>query len=85
MSRLSLKDWAIWLRGLIGAGISGAANSISVGGVASWVAPEAFNMKVGESFHNLLWLTGLTALTAFIVSIAKYLSTKPIPEDLPES
>lgn len=81
---LSLNDWSVWLRGLIGAGISGAANSVSVGGIASWVVPEKFNMQSGESFHNLLLLTGLTALASFIISIAKYLSTKPMPEDLPD-
>lgn len=81
---LSFKDWGVWLRGLIGAGISGAANSVSVGGITSWVAPDKFNLQTSEAFHNLLLVTGLTAIASFVISIAKYLSTKPLPEDLPD-
>ena len=81
---LSWKDWSNWLRGLIGAGISGAANSISFGAIASWIAPSTFNVTEGEAFHNLLVLTGLSAIVAFIISISKYLGMKPLPEDLPD-
>lgn len=78
---LDWDDWGRWIRGLIGAGISGAASSITAGGVASWVVPKEVNINTSEGFHNLLTITWITALAAFIVSISKYLAQKPLPED----
>lgn len=69
---LDLKDVSVWLRGLIGAGISGATTAIST----SIVAPETFNF--GDGLNKLLTIAGVSA----IVSICKYLSTKPVPEDV---
>lgn len=71
---LSLNDWKVWLKGLIHAGVSGGTAAIST----SLVAPETFNLRDG--LGKLLTVAGASA----IISIAKYLSTKPLPEDLPE-
>lgn len=71
---LSLKDWTVWLKGAIHAGISGGTTAIST----TLVAPDTFNLRDGLS--KLLTVAGASA----IISIAKYLSTKPLPEDLPE-
>ena len=60
-----------WLKGLIGAGISGATAAIST----SLVAPETFNF--GSGLHKLLTV----CFASFVISIAKYLSTKPIPDE----
>ena len=76
---LDFTDWSKWLRGLIGAGISGAAASLSSGVGATMLAPEKFNMS--EGFGNLMKMIAITATVSFIVSISKYLSTKPLPED----
>lgn len=76
---LDLDDWSKWLRGLIGAGISGSAASLSSGVGATMLAPEKFNMNDG--FGNLMKMITITATAAFVVSIAKYLSQKPLPED----
>ena len=70
---LDIKDWSVWLRGLIGAGISGGTAAIST----SLVAPETFNFSNG--LKKLITVT----IVSTIVSMAKYLSAKPIPEDLP--
>ena len=78
---LDFSDWSRWIRGLIGAGVSGAATAVSSGISASMIAPDKFNMQ--EGFHNLLKMIAVTAIVSFIVSISKYLSTKPLPEDLP--
>lgn len=70
---LDIKDWSVWLKGLIGAGISGGTVVVST----IIVAPETFNF--GEGLSKLLSVMAASA----IVSIAKYLSSKPLPEDLP--
>ena len=71
---LDVKDWSVWLKGLIGAGISGGTAAIST----SLVAPETFNF--GNGLKKLITVTVVSA----VVSMAKYLSSKPMPEDLPE-
>ena len=71
---LSLKDWKVWLKGLIHAGISGGTVAFST----AVLAPETFNF--GDGLGKLLSAAGISSL----VSIAKYLSTKPLPEDLPD-
>ena len=71
---LSKNDWIVWLKGLIGAGISGGTAAIST----MVVAPETFNLQAG--IHKL-WIV---AVASFVISIAKYLQSKPFPEDLPE-
>lgn len=70
---LSLNDWKSWLKGILHAGISGGTVAIST----AVIAPETFNFR--EGLHKLLYAAGISS----IVSIAKYLSTKPIPDDLP--
>lgn len=64
-----LKDVRSWLRGLVHAGISGGTVAIST----TLVAHDTFNFSDG--LQNLLSVAGISA----IVSIAKYLSTNPLP------
>lgn len=73
-------DWYAWLKGLIGAGISGTAAAISSGISATMIAPDKFNMQDG--LHSVLKLIAITATVSFITSITKYLSQKPLPEDV---
>lgn len=70
MAQLTGKDWSIWLKGLIGAGVSGGCVAIST----MTVAPETFNIRAG--LNKLL----MVAFVSFIISIAKYLSAKPFPD-----
>ena len=79
---LSGNDWRCWLKGLIGAGISGVSSAVSSGIGASMIAPEKFNLNT--ELGSTLKLIGITAVVSFIVSISKYLSAKPFPDDLPE-
>lgn len=76
---LDWNDWSRWLKGLIGAGISGTASSLSSGVASTYLAPEKFN--VNEGLNNLIKMIAITAIVSFIVSITKYLSTKPLPDD----
>lgn len=63
-----------WIRGVIGAFISGGAGSIGSGVGAS--------MLDKQHDLNILALMGLTFLISGIISLAKFLQTSPLP-DLP--
>ena len=79
---LSKNDWTRWIKGLIGASISGTSAAISSGVSVSLIAPDKFNLsnELGSMVKMLLITSGV----AFIVSVSKYLKDHPIPEDLPE-
>lgn len=64
-------DWSGWLRGAIGALISGGASSISAG----------FGATILDPMHdiNIFHLMGLTFVSSGIVSLAKFLQTEPTP------
>ena len=72
-------DWSRWVKGLIGAGISGASAAITSTISASMIAPDRFNLADG--FYNTMKLIATVAAVSFIVSISKYLSQKPLPEE----
>jgi len=67
-----LKSIGNWLRGLIAAGISGAASSIT----ASVVSPESFNIQDEKGIKNILILAGVSG----IFGIATYLKQSPVPK-----
>lgn len=77
---IGLEDVLVWLKGLIGAGISGTAVAISSGISASVIAPDTFNLENG--LYNLLKMIAITAIVSFVASVAKYLAQKPLPEDV---
>lgn len=79
---LSRKDWSVWLKGLIGAGVSGVSTAISTGVGATLIAPDKFNLNIG--LGDLCKMIVTTTMVSFVVSITKYLKDKPMPEDLAE-
>lgn len=79
---LSKNDWGRWIKGLVGAAISGTSAAISSGVSVSLIAPEKFNL--GDELGNMIKMLLVTAGVAFIVSVSKYLKEHPMPEDLPE-
>lgn len=64
-------DGSGWLRGVVGAFISGGAASIASGSAASY-------LDKGHDI-NILELMGLTFLIAGVVSMMKFLETEPLP------
>lgn len=64
------RDWRLWLRGLIGAAIGGAANGITV----MIVEPQSFNFDAG------LADLGKVVLISAIFGAGLYLKQKPIAE-----
>jgi hypothetical protein len=64
-----MKNWLIWLKGLMAAIIGGAANSVTI----MIVDPTNFNLTTGAS------KLGTVCLVSMIVSAAMYLKGSPIP------
>ncbi|MGH9434651.1 MAG: hypothetical protein ACRD11_04755 [Terriglobia bacterium] len=64
--------WKLWLKGLIAAIISSAANSISV----LIADPRHFDPGVAGGFRNL----GIVSLVSAIVGAALYLKQSPVPK-----
>lgn len=66
-----MTNWNIWLKGLVAAVVSTAANSVSV----LIADPEHFNPGIA-GWRNL----GLVALVSAIVGAALYLKQSPVPK-----
>lgn len=66
-------NWKIWIKGLVAAVVSSAANSISV----LIADPKHFNPGAAGGFRNL----GVVALVSAIVGGALYLKQSPVPSD----
>ena len=64
-----MKDWKVWLSGLIAATITGGANAISV----MIVDPVAFNLQ--DEMGKVLTV----ALVSAIIGAAAYLKQSPLP------
>jgi len=66
-------DWSGWIRGCVGALISGGASSISAG----------FGAQILDKGHdlNILHLMGITFVISGVVSLAKYLQITPVPQE----
>lgn len=71
-------DWASWLRGLIGAFVSGGAGAIGGATGATMLDPMTFNLNAG--FGVTMKLMGVAFLVSGIVSLAKFLQTSPVPD-----
>ena len=47
-----MNRWELWLKGMIAAGIAGAANGVMTGFAAVGIDPSHFNLQSG--FHNTI-------------------------------
>ncbi len=66
-----MKNWDVWLKGLIAAVIGGASNSI----LLVVVDPMTYNLSTG------LGKLGTVAGTSAIVAAAMYLKQSPLPTE----
>lgn len=64
-------DWSGWIRGVIGALISGGAASIGSGFAAN-IADPAHDINI----FKVMWIT---FLLSGVISMAKFLQTTPVP------
>jgi hypothetical protein len=77
-------DWAGWLLGIGGAAISGGSSAIG-GGFGSIIAdPEHFNVVQG-GFKHVLVVMGIAFSVSAIISLAKFLQTHPVPDQLQQA
>jgi hypothetical protein len=65
-------DWGGWVRGFVGALVSGGAGAVASGFGASLADP-------GHDI-NIFKVMGFTFLISGVVSLAKYLQVTPVPE-----
>ena len=71
LTTASSLDWGGWIRGFVGALISGGASSVASG----------FGASVLDKSHdiNIFKLMALTFLFSGVISLAKFLQTQPVP------
>lgn len=62
-----------WVRGCVGAAISGGAGSIA-SGVGATALDKSHDL-------NIIALMGITFVVSGIISLGKYLEIHPLPED----
>jgi hypothetical protein len=72
LTTASKLDFQGWVRGVLGAFISGGAGSISAGFAAN-IADPAHDISI----FKVMWIT---FLFSGIISLAKFLQTSPVPE-----
>jgi hypothetical protein len=79
MKRLELKQFEIWIKGIIAAAISGGAGGVLTGLAAVGIDPQHFNLQtgMGATFH----IGAAAALINAVIGVAAYLQKSPLPSD----
>jgi hypothetical protein len=72
-----MNRWELWLKGMIAAGIAGAANGVMTGFAAVGIDPSHFNLQSG--FHNTMSIAGVSAGMSSVIAVAAYLKQSPLP------
>lgn len=68
-------DWSGWLKGIVGAFVSGGAGAIGAG-----VGAVSMDPSHDLAGLRLLGLIGIAFLTSGIISLAKFLQLHPVPD-----
>ena len=71
-------DWSGWIRGIVGAIVSGGAGAVSSGLSVNIIDPEHFGITSGLS--HLLAVVTTTFCVSALISLAKWLQTHPVPD-----
>jgi hypothetical protein len=69
----------IWLKGLVAAGISGAAGGVMTGLAAAGIDPGHFNLQAGMG--ATVRIGAAAALINAVIGVAAYLQKSPLPGD----
>ncbi len=69
----------IWVRGILAAGISGAAGGVLTGFAAVGIDPQHFNLQAGMGATFKIALAA--ALINAVIGVAAYLQKSPLPEE----
>jgi len=68
----------IWLKGMLAAGISGAAGGVMTGLAAVGIDPVHFNLQAGMSATARI--AAAAALINAVIGVAAFLQKSPLPE-----
>ena len=71
------KNFEVWWRGLMAAGIAGGANGVITGFAAVGIDPQHFNLQAG--LRSTLAIAAVSALMSSIIGVAAYLKQSPLP------
>jgi hypothetical protein len=69
----------IWLKGIVAAGISGAAGGVMTGLAAVGIDPEHFNLQAGMGATVRIGMAA--ALINAVIGVAAYLQKSPLPDE----
>jgi hypothetical protein len=67
----------IWLKGILAAGISGAAGGVLTGFAAVGIDPQHFNLQAGMG--ATMRIAAAAALINAVIGVAAYLQKSPLP------
>jgi hypothetical protein len=76
----AIKRFEIWQKGLLAAGISGAAGGVLTGLAAVGIDPQLFNLQAG--IGSTLRIGLAAAVINSVIGVAAYLQKSPLPEEL---
>jgi Zn-dependent protease len=79
MKRLELRQFEIWLKGILAAAISGGAGGVLTGLAAVGIDPQHFNLQSGMG--ATLRIAAAAALINAVIGVAAYLQKSPLPND----
>ena len=74
-----MKNWQIWMKGIVAAAVSGGANGIVTGFAAIGIDPSHFNLDAG--LHHTLAIGGVSAAISAVLGVALYLRQSPLPAE----
>ncbi len=74
-----MRDLEIWLKGLLAAVVSGAANGVVTGFAAMGIDPSHFNLTAG--MPHTLQIAAASAAMSAVLGAALYLRQSPLPAD----
>lgn len=70
----------VWVKGIVAAGISGAAGGVMTGLAAVGIDPAHFNLQAGLGATARIGIAA--ALINAVIGVAAYLQKSPLPDDL---
>jgi hypothetical protein len=79
MKRLELRQFEIWLKGIVAAAISGGAGGVLTGLAAVGIDPQHFNLQTGMG--ATLRIAAAAALINAVIGVAAYLQKSPLPSE----
>jgi len=72
-----MRKFRIWLKGIVAAGISGAAGGVMTGFAAVGIDPVHFNLQAG--IGSTMRIGAAAALINAVIGVAAYLQKSPLP------